>query len=515
MSSDDLFGERRIEYRGRSDDQAHDAYSFGAVDSNEESPFDFDSDTAVPEVRVDSVRDREVSQPPREEPPQARRSPRRRFETRRRSHLQAVPAPADFEATSEDEAGAVTPEEDNEADIDIDAMDDDADFDAAFDQEFDSAFDKFDDFPAEQSAEVAEAPTTAQPTRRIAAEASVSAIASRPAFEFEEETAAVAAEPADKLDDRIAGVTTGKRVANHNYASPDLPTPERKSFIERLTGLFPAKKAKGPTTDELRFIRRNLTGSFNISVVNVKGGVGKTVTADLLGKTFSSQRNDRVIAVDATPEGGELIDRCRNENNGTIRSLIEQLPLVSRYSHIREHTSQSDSGLEVLGSDPSVIGAQRLTGDEYREVMKALRTFYQVIITDCAQGVTGELMEAVLDETDLLLLVSEGADGMRAATKTANDLASADGYWNGRYAHLVEDMVVVVNSRSPRSNVDVGKVEEFFSSIARAVVTLPFDQALEGGRGVELSEVSEATRAAGIDLASKVAASSSFKDGGR
>lgn len=513
MSSDDLFGERRIEYRGRSDDQAHDAYSFGDVDSDDESPFDFDSDTAVPEVRVDSVRDREVSQPSREEPPQARRSPRRRFETRRRSHLQAVPAPADFDADSELEAGAVTSEESSKANIGIDATDDDADFDTAFDQEFDSTFDEFDDFSAEQSTEVAEAPTIAEPTRRIAAKASVSAIASRPAFELE--TDAGAAEPADKLDDRIAGVTTGKRVANHNYASPDLPTPERKSFIERLTGFFPAKKAKGPTTDELRFIRRNLTGSFNISVVNVKGGVGKTVTADLLGKTFSSQRNDRVIAVDATPEGGELIDRCRNENNGTIRSLIEQLPLVSRYSHIREHTSQSDSGLEVLGSDPSVIGAQRLTGDEYREVMKALRTFYQVIITDCAQGVTGELMEAVLDETDLLLLVSEGADGMRAATKTANDLASADGYWNGRYAHLVEDMVVVVNSRSPRSNVDVGKVEEFFSSIARAVVTLPFDQALEGGRGVELSEVSEATRAAGIDLASKVAASSSFKDGGR
>ena len=315
--------------------------------------------------------------------------------------------------------------------------------------------------------------------------------------------------------ERYASITQGKRITPSSLESPDLPTPERKTLRDRLRSLLPAKKAKGPSTDGLRYIRRNLTGSFNIAVVNVKGGVGKTVTADLLGKTFSSQRNDRVIAVDATPEGGELADRCRNENQGTVRSLIEQLPLVSRYSHIREHTSQGDSGLEVLGADPSVVGAQQLTGAEYTNVMRTLRTYYQVIITDCAQGVTGPLMEAVLDETDLLVLVSEGADGMRAATKTANDLSSPEGYWQGRYAHLVDDMVVVVNSRTPRSNVDVTKVEEYFSQVARAVVTLPFDQALEGGRATELAELSAATREAGIELAAKVAASHAFKAGGR
>lgn len=511
MSSDDLFGERRIEYRGRTDDQPQDAYSFGAVDAGEESPFDFDGDDGASEVRATPTRSSEPPRRPRYTQPQGRAA-----RPIRRSHLQAVPTPVEHqERPAEDHADATNDR------VAYNPRNGEDTFESDFDDAFDDAFDEFDDFEEQQPEDSEdftddEPPVqtaSPEPPSRNAASVGSSRLVADSAAANVAPTPAVTPEPRDA--ERIAGVTTGKRVPNHSYASPDLPTPERKSFFERLTKMFPAKKTKGPTTDELRFIRRNLTGSFNISVVNVKGGVGKTVTADLLGKTFSSQRNDRVIAVDATPEGGELIDRCRNENNGTIRSLIEQLPLVSRYSHIREHTSQSDSGLEVLGSDPSVIGAQRLTGDEYRAVMKALRTYYQVIVTDCAQGVTGELMESVLDETDLLLLVSEGADGMRAATKTANDLASPDGYWGGRYSHLVEDMVVVVNSRSPRSNVDVGKVEEFFSSIARAVVTLPFDQALEGGRGVELSEVSEATRAAGIDLASKIAASSSFKDGGR
>lgn len=488
MSSDDLFGERRIEYRGTGDNQPQDAYSFSAGDTSEESPFGFDDHTDT------TTSSPQAPRPAQQNPP---RTPPRAASRSRRPHLQAVPTPQQTNDAAEAQETAVM-------------ADSGAGADQGFASAFDDDFDEFGDFTEDEEetpddSRGVEPAVVAQPVR-----------VPESATEVTQAIPTVTVQQAPEVNqERIAGVTTGKRVANHSYTSVDLPTPKRTSLISRLTGMLPKKKAKGPTIDELRFIRRNLTGSFNISVVNIKGGVGKTVTADLLGKTFSSQRNDRVIAVDATPEGGELIDRCRNENNGTIRSLIEQLPVVSRYSHIREHTSQSDSGLEVLGADPSVVGEQRLTGDEYRSVMKVLRTYYQVIITDCAQGVTSELMEAVLDETDLLVLVSEGADGMRAATKTANDLASPEGYWGGRYANLVDDMVVVVNSRTPRSNVKVDKVEEFFSGIARAVVTLPFDQALEGGRGVELSEMSDATRAAGIDLASKIAASSSFKDGGR
>lgn len=294
---------------------------------------------------------------------------------------------------------------------------------------------------------------------------------------------------------------------------PDAEKP-KKGLRGFLRSLFNGSQGKGQE-DDLRSLQRGVSGAVNIVMVNRKGGTGKTLTTTLAGMTLATHRGDRVIAVDASPEGGELCDRVEREQFGSVRSLIDQLDSVSRYSHVRTHTSQDASGLEVLGSDPEAVGEPVLTGDEYRRMMKVLRDYYSVILTDCAQGLSGPLMESVLDEADVLVLVSEGADGMRSASWVASQLADEHGAFDGKYAHLVDDLIVVVNSRTPRTNVDTDRVAEFFESFARSVIQLPFDQEVEGGRAFTLDEVSADTRDAGIDLALAIANSSGFLDGGR
>lgn len=300
----------------------------------------------------------------------------------------------------------------------------------------------------------------------------------------------------------------------HVNAAPDLPTKTNRSFKDRLLGLFRGKQAP-VDNDEIRSLQRSINGTINVAVINRKGGVGKTLTTTLAGMTLADRRSDRIIAVDASPEGGELCDRVEREQYGSVRSLISQLDAVHRYSHVRTHTSQDATGLEVLGSDPDAVGEPELTADEYRAMMKVLRTYYPFIITDCAQGLNTPVMEAVLEEADVLMLVSEGADGMRSATWVASQLADERGRYGGKFSHLVDDMIVVVTQRSKDSNVDMEKVSEHFRTIARKVIELPYDQALEGGRPFTLDEVAQSTRQAGLDIATAITTSQAFQEGGR
>lgn len=297
--------------------------------------------------------------------------------------------------------------------------------------------------------------------------------------------------------------------------APDVPQSTNKSLKDRLLALFRGRPVD-PDDEEMRAITRKIHGTVNIAFINRKGGVGKTLTTTLTGQTLAThRRGDRVIAIDSSPEGGELCDRVELEQFGSMRSLHNQLDTVSRYSHIRSHTSLDPSGLEVLGSDPDAVGEPPLTGDEYRSIVNTLRDHYSVILTDCAQGLSNSVMEAVLEETDILVVVSEGADGMRSATWVASQLADPEGLFKGRFAHLVDDMIVVVTQRSARTNVDTNKVAEHFETFARRVIQLPYDQALEGGRPFALDEVEASTRQAGLDIAAAITTSAGFLDGGR
>lgn len=301
----------------------------------------------------------------------------------------------------------------------------------------------------------------------------------------------------------------------HRTPAPEVSAKANRSWKDRILGLFRGKNTEEPVNDEMRSLQRSIPGTINVAFINRKGGVGKTLTTTLTGMTLAHHRNDHVIAVDASPEGGELGDRVEREQYGSVRSLIRQLDAVKRYSHVRTHTSQDQTGLEVLGSDPEAVGEPELSPDEYRALMSVMRDYYQFILTDCAQGINTPVMEAVLDEADVLVLVSEGADGMRSATWVASQLADENGPYGDRYAHLVDDMVVVVTQRTAQSNVDMGKVADHFRTFARKVVELPYDQAIEGGGAFTLDDVAQSTLQAGLDVATAITTSNAFQEGGR
>ena len=109
-------------------------------------------------------------------------------------------------------------------------------------------------------------------------------------------------------------------------------------------------------------IRRNARDSYQIGVFGLKGGVGKTAVTVALGSALSKVRGDRILAVDADPDGGNLADRAGRQSAATVADLLSDKELA-RYNDIRAYTSMNGSNLEVLSSE-EYSGARREFNDE-------------------------------------------------------------------------------------------------------------------------------------------------------
>ena len=255
--------------------------------------------------------------------------------------------------------------------------------------------------------------------------------------------------------------------------------------------------------DRVSRIRTPVAGGHHrVAVLSLKGGVGKTTAAVGLGSTLASLRGDRVIAVDGNPDRGTLSDKVRLETPATIRDLLNERDLVSRYADVRAFTSQTPSRLEILASDRDPAVSIAFSADDYRAVSEVLEHYYSICITDCGTGLLHSAMAGILELADQIVLVSSpSVDGARSASATL-DWLDAHGY-----GELVIGGVVVLSSvrRKSRSAVDVDRLEQHFAGRCRAVVRIPFDAHLEEGAEVELELLSAETADAYLELAALVA----------
>jgi MinD-like ATPase involved in chromosome partitioning or flagellar assembly len=262
-------------------------------------------------------------------------------------------------------------------------------------------------------------------------------------------------------------------------------------------GLSPAERAR------LGLVARAkapIYGYRQIAVLSLKGGEGKTSTAVMLGHTFASVRGDRVVALDAAPDGGTLADRVHSETSASVRDLLESEPVIERYADVRSFTSQAPSRLEVLGAETDAAISEAFDDLDYRRVTGVLSRFYNLIITDCGPGLLHPAMRQVLELADQLVVVtSPTVDGARSGSRTL-DWLDAHGYTD-----LVESGVVVLNAVRRQPLVDLSVLTTHFARRCRAVVTVPWDRHLGTGAQTSLDELSPATRLAYLELAATVA----------
>ncbi len=246
--------------------------------------------------------------------------------------------------------------------------------------------------------------------------------------------------------------------------------------------------------------RTPVVGCHRVAIISLKGGVGKTTTTAALGAMFANLRGDRVIAVDANPDRGTLIERVPRESGATVRHLLESRERVTRYGDVRAFTSQSSTRLEVLASDSDPGASSALSEQDYRDTVDTLERFYNLILTDCGTGLLHDAMRGVLGLASSLVVVSSASlDGARSASATL-DWLEAHGMQD-----IAKNAVVVISSVRPGGGiVDVMQLEDHFAARCRAVVTVPYDPHLEAGGVLDLDELSEDTIDAYKELAAAV-----------
>jgi MinD-like ATPase involved in chromosome partitioning or flagellar assembly len=247
-------------------------------------------------------------------------------------------------------------------------------------------------------------------------------------------------------------------------------------------------------------VNQPVHGSYNIAVLSLKGGVGKTATTVGLGTTFASLRGDRVIAVDANPDFGTLAQRGPNQTPSTVRNLLSDDNL-SRYSDIRRHTSQSPNRLEFLASERDPAVSEAFSEEDYRAVHEILDRFYNIILTDCGTGLTHSAMRGVLDTADALVVVASPAiDSARSALATLDWL-----HHHGRVDLVRETTVVLSSARAGGVPIDLQQLTRHFESRVRSVFEIPYDQHLAEGGEISLELMSPRTRLQYMNVAASMA----------
>ena len=246
---------------------------------------------------------------------------------------------------------------------------------------------------------------------------------------------------------------------------------------------FGGKAAAAEKARKLEIIRTPVLSCYRIAVISLKGGVGKTTTTTALGATLASERQDKVIAIDANPDAGTLGRRVKRQTGATIRDLVTAIPHLRSYMDIRQFTSQDlNSGLEILANDVDPAVSTTFNDSDYRQVIEVLGRQYPIILTDSGTGLLYSAMRGVLDLADQLIIVSTpSVDGASSASTTL-DWLSAHGY-----ADLVQRSITVVSGvRETSKMIKVEDIVAHFQTRCRGVVVVPFDESLAAGAEVNL-----------------------------
>lgn len=227
---------------------------------------------------------------------------------------------------------------------------------------------------------------------------------------------------------------------------------------------------------------RNST--YQVGVISLKGGVGKTAISVLLGSVIAQIRAGGVLAIDADPDAGNLIDRASKETEHTIGQVVASGDHLNTYNAVRAHTSKNEANLEVLAAHDYVDSRRAIVGDDWRTATKTVSPFYSIIMADCGNGLFADVTTAVLDSVWGLVLVTDTSlDGAKKAA-TALDWLRVHGYHD-----LLTRTVVVINHReAQRAMVDIDDVKSQFAEHVGEdnVFEVPFDAHVHQGTEINI-----------------------------
>ncbi|MEG3632988.1 MinD/ParA family ATP-binding protein [Micromonospora palythoicola] len=257
---------------------------------------------------------------------------------------------------------------------------------------------------------------------------------------------------------------------------------------------------------DIEMVRRNFGGLRQVTVVNPKGGAGKTVAILLLAMTFGQNRGGYVLAWDNNETQGTLGMRAQQDfHSRTVRDLLRDLGQFhgaqGRVGDLSQYVrSQGEGMFDVLASDESATGGEMLTAAAFGEIREVVSRFYKLIFVDTGNNVRAQNWQAAMDATDqLVVTMSARNDSAETAARMLDHLEQS-----GRH-RLVRQAVTVVSMPPSRKEIDLPAIQEHFAARTRAVLLAPYERLIDTGEPLRYAHLSTATRDAWLKIAASVA----------
>ncbi|WP_414738977.1 AAA family ATPase, partial [Mycobacterium nebraskense] len=228
-----------------------------------------------------------------------------------------------------------------------------------------------------------------------------------------------------------------------------------------------------------RRIRRIPSGSHQIAVLSLKGGVGKTTLTVALGSVLAQVRGDRILAFDADADSGNLADRAGQHSTSNVADLLARKDL-SHYNDVRAHTSVNAVNLEVLAAADYSTASHAFSATDWQNAADTVSRFYSVVLADCGAGLTRGVVAAA---SGAVIVTSASVDGARQAA------VAIDWLRNNGHQELLGRACVVINHVAPgEPNVAITDLVRQFGQYVRPdrVVVLPWDKHIAAGEEIEI-----------------------------
>ncbi|MFF4804111.1 hypothetical protein ACFY1U_38020 [Streptomyces sp. NPDC001351] len=233
-----------------------------------------------------------------------------------------------------------------------------------------------------------------------------------------------------------------------------------------------------------------------IAVTSIRGGVGKSTVAALLGRTFNHYRHDPVLTLEADAALGTLPVRMGAESvRWSCADLARILTPAMQLTHVTGYLVPVADGGWLLPGSQGKVGAP-LDVRTYRTVTLALRRYFSVTVVDC-ETLPGDVARTAMDTAHARVVVApmtaEGVGGTRQVLD-----------WLGQLPHsALSTTVVALTASSPDMILDVKAATAHLKETGVPVVVLPYDRHLAGGGPIRSDLLGRAAQDSAVRLAAE------------
>ncbi|MFD7311392.1 ATPase [Promicromonospora sp. NPDC059942] len=248
----------------------------------------------------------------------------------------------------------------------------------------------------------------------------------------------------------------------------------------------PGEAERAERADE-QVVSQHWPGPRTISIVNGKGGAGKTPATVLLSAVFSSHGGSGVVAWDNNQTRGTL--GWRTEQGPHEATLLDLIPQTEHFLGPTAQLAdlawfvhhQSRDRFDVLRSKPMALAhEQRISSEDVDAIHAVLAKYYRMIFIDSGNDESDPMWLRMIDHTDQLVVATSTRDDHAEAGALLLEALANRGE---HMADLARKAVVVVSQSDPKATpADLRRVAQGYRSLAREVVTVPFDPAMVDGQ---------------------------------